>query len=159
MTEPLLRVEKLRLGFRDDLGRLVPVLQDVDLKIEPGEAVALTGPSGCGKSLLARAICGLLPPSAQIMGSIFWRGRELTLNNGRNWQPLRGGSMTLILQEPATSLNPVMRVGPQIAESWALHHPGRQSGLYPNLPPQQLSLPDHQIFVQVIHSSQNPTCL
>ncbi len=127
MTEPLLRVEKLRLGFRDDQGRLVPILQNVDLKIEPGEAVALTGPSGCGKSLLARAICGLLPPSARMMGSIFWRGQELTRNNGRNWRPLRGGAMTLVLQEPATSLNPVMRVGRQIAESWALHHPGRQA--------------------------------
>ena len=123
MAEPLLLVKNLHLSFRQNQAEAMPILQGIDFSMDPGEAVALTGSSGCGKSILARALCGLLPSNTQTQGSIFWRGEELAVNRQNRWKPLRGGAMTLILQEPATSLNPVRRVGSQIAEAWALHHP------------------------------------
>lgn len=125
MTEPLLRVENLKIGFTDDW-----ILQGVDLDIHSAEAVALSGPSGCGKSLMAKALCGLLPASAQMEGRIFWKGRQLSGADGLGWGGFRGNSLNLMLQEPATCLNPVLKVGTTIGEAWTLHHPGQQARVH-----------------------------
>jgi peptide/nickel transport system ATP-binding protein len=127
MAEHLLKVENLKIGFPVESGPMLPIIKGMDLEIFPGEAVALTGASGCGKSLTAKALCGLLPPAAHSSGKIFWQGTELTGAADSRWADLRGGGMTMIMQEPATGLNPVLQVGKQIAESWALHHPGRKN--------------------------------
>ncbi len=122
MTESLLQVENFKVGFAGHW-----ILQGVDLEIFPGEAVALSGASGCGKSLLARALCGLLPAKAHSSGRILWKGTLLSGDDGAGWDGLRGGQLNLMLQEPATSLNPVLSVGRQIAESWSLHHRGQNT--------------------------------
>ncbi len=122
MNDPLLQVENLRVGFADNW-----ILQGLDLEIFPGEAVAISGPSGCGKSLAARAICGLLPASASWQGRILWKGAELTAEGGEGWHGLRGGELNMMLQEPATCLNPVLTVSSQISEAWVQHHPGQKA--------------------------------
>lgn len=93
------------------------LLKGVDLDLDPGQALALVGPSGCGKSLTARALLGLLPPEFAWQGEITWRGVPLSNPAGAKWQDVRGAGLGLILQEPMSSLNPVLRVGDQIAET------------------------------------------
>jgi peptide/nickel transport system ATP-binding protein len=120
--DALLRVENLRVSFPGPASGEGPeVLAGVDLVIGSGEAIALVGPSGCGKSLLTRALLGLLPPDAAWAGAIHWRGERLRHPQGRRWQKVRGGGMALVLQEPQTSLNPVLTVGDQIAETVRAH--------------------------------------
>lgn len=102
------------------------ILSGIDLEIGAGESVALVGPSGAGKSQLARAACGLLPPGAVCSGRIEWEGRRLGPDPD-DWRDLRGGGMTLMLQEPEAALNPVLRIGDQIAESWRRHRGGTRA--------------------------------
>ena len=116
----LLRVQNLTVSFPGSRNGS-DVLAGVDLEVGPGEATALVGPSGCGKSLLTRAVLGLLPPGAAWKGEIYWRGERLRDPHGRRWRDVRGRGMALVLQEPQTSLNPVMRVGDQIAETVRFH--------------------------------------
>jgi len=97
------------------------LLAGIDLVLAPGERVGLVGPSGCGKSLTARAALGLLPPGLGWSGRISWRGQTLTDPRGPSWRKVRGPGMTLVQQEPLTSLNPVLTIGAQIAESLRLH--------------------------------------
>jgi len=116
----LLRVKNLRVSFPGS-GKETEVLAGVDFSIGAGEATALVGPSGCGKSLLTRAILGLLPTGAHWEGEIHWRGERLRDPCERCWREVRGRGMALVLQEPQTSLNPVMKVGDQIAETIRAH--------------------------------------
>lgn len=118
----LLKVENLRVFFPGSVpGDPQAVLAGVDLSLGPGEATALVGPSGSGKSLLTRAVLGLLPPEASWKGSISWKGEPLIHPQGRRWRKVRGVGMALVMQEPQTSLNPVLRVGDQIAETVRAH--------------------------------------
>ena len=118
MTEPLFQIRDLRVFLPGTAG---PVLNGVDLRMDRGQTMALVGPSGCGKSLTVRALCGLLPPDARWSGTIVWRGQELRDPRGPDWQAMRGPGATMVLQEPAAGLNPVLRVGDQIAETVRLH--------------------------------------
>lgn len=109
----LLRCEDLSLGFA---AAPVPLLHGVDLLIGEGEAVALSGPSGSGKTLLARALLGLLPPGAWRQGRLLWEGRDPSAA-ADGWTRLRGGGITWLPQDPLGGLNPLLRVGEQVAES------------------------------------------
>lgn len=118
---PLLDVSDLRVSYQTRSGP-VEALRGVDLKLERGEIVALVGESGSGKSTLAHAIIGLLAPNASIdAGAITWRGEQIAGASSRRYQQLRGREIGLIPQDPTVSLNPVQRIGRQVAEVLKVH--------------------------------------
>ncbi len=92
-----------------------PVFADLDLDLAAGECLAVVGPSGCGKSTLCRALLDLLPAGARLAGSIRWQGVELTADRA-HWHRQRGAGVGLLLQDHRFALDPVRRVGDQIAE-------------------------------------------
>ncbi|MGG5808395.1 ABC transporter ATP-binding protein [Falsiroseomonas sp. CW058] len=120
MADPILEVRDLGVSFPTDRGRLRPV-DGVSLAVEAGKTLAVVGESGCGKSVTALAVMGLLPPGAQITGSIRLAGRELSTLDQEDWRLKRGGEMAMIFQEPMTSLNPAFTAGEQVAEALRLH--------------------------------------
>ncbi len=127
MSDALLRVDDLRVYFDTDAGESRAV-DGVSLDIQPGETLGLVGESGCGKSITALSILGLVPspPSRTLPGSsIRLRGEELVGAPGARLRQVRGAEIAMIFQEPMTSLNPVYRVGNQIAEAVRAH---RQTG-------------------------------
>jgi peptide/nickel transport system ATP-binding protein len=98
-----------------------PLVREVSLEVGAGERVGLIGESGSGKSLTAAAIMGLLPDGLRARGSVCLRGKELLGASERVLSGLRGAEMSMVFQEPMTALNPLMRVGRQVAESIKLH--------------------------------------
>jgi len=118
----LLDVRALRTTFNTANGP-VTALHDVSLHIERGETLALVGESGSGKSVTAYSIMGLLPRrTARIAGGQAWfDGTDLLALDARAMQDIRGNRIAMIFQEPMSALNPVMRIGDQIAEAIRLH--------------------------------------
>ncbi len=116
---PLLDVRDLTLCF----GSSTPVVNGISFHIAPGETLGLVGESGSGKSATSLAILRLLPPTAGISGSILFAGEPLLTLPEPSIRHLRGSRIAMIFQEPMTALNPVMRVGDQIAEALLAHHP------------------------------------
>jgi peptide/nickel transport system ATP-binding protein len=116
---PLLEVRDLAVGFP---GRVV--VHGISFHIDPGEALALVGESGCGKSITAFALMRLLPPAARILhGRVLLDGTDLVAASPRQMRGILGRQVSLIQQEPMTSLNPVLTVGAQIAEVIRRHEP------------------------------------
>ena len=116
---PVLRVENLRLVFETIQGTY-HALNGVDLQIGTKEVVGLVGESGCGKSTLALSAIGLLPvPPARILdgGKIVFKGQNLVTLNESQMETIRGTGISMIFQEPLTSLNPLFTVGDQLEES------------------------------------------
>ena len=121
MEQKTLEVRGLTVCFRTDKGPITPV-NDVSLEVPAGSIVGIVGESGCGKSMTARAIMGLLRyPGKVTAGSVFLEGREITALPERERRKLRGAEISMIFQEPMTSLNPVMKVGKQVEEAIHLH--------------------------------------
>ncbi len=117
----LLSIQDLRIHFKTFEG-VVLAVDGVDLNITPGETVGLVGESGCGKSVTALAILRLLPKrSARIEGQINFLGKNLLKADEETLLNIRGNLVSMIFQEPMTSLNPVMTIGDQIAEALVLH--------------------------------------
>ncbi len=119
-TTPLLHIERLSVAYRQE-GGWVPAVEDVSLTIEPGETLALVGESGCGKSTLGLAITRLTPPAARISGEVRFHDEHLLRCHAAALRRVRGGQIAYVFQDPATSLNPVMTVGDQLAEVLQLH--------------------------------------
>lgn len=119
---PLLSVRNLRTYFRTDDGDALAV-DDVSLDIPAGKTVALVGESGCGKSVTALSIMRLIPrPPGRIAGgSILFENQDLLALSEKDMRKVRGDRISMIFQEPMTSLNPVFRVGNQIAATIRLH--------------------------------------
>ncbi len=117
---PLLEVRNLTVEFATAQGNVTAV-RDVSFQIAPGEVLGLVGESGSGKSVSALAILRLLPPQARIHGDIQFRGEELLAMPEPEMRHIRGAGISMIFQEPMTALNPVMRVGDQIAEAVLAH--------------------------------------
>ncbi len=115
--EPLLRVEDLRVEFSTSAG-VVPALRGVSFEVRPGETLAILGESGSGKSVTAQAIMALLPkPAGSIVGgSILFNGRDLAAEPVGKVRELCATEIGMIFQDPLSSLNPVFRVGWQVAE-------------------------------------------
>ncbi|MFO7817297.1 MAG: ABC transporter ATP-binding protein [Thermodesulfobacteriota bacterium] len=118
----LLNIKQLNVSFALKQGK-VHVLEDISLKINSGETVGLVGESGCGKSMLALSILQLLPqPLAKIAkGEILFKGLDIAQADERQMQGIRGNDISMIFQEPMTSLNPVLKCGEQVAEVLRLH--------------------------------------
>ncbi len=118
---PLLEIADLRIEVAGPEGH-APAVDGVTLSLSPGKVVALVGESGCGKSLTALAALGLLPDAARVVGgAIRYRGRDVLGFSAREWRRYRGREVAIVFQEPMTALNPVMRVGDQVAEAIAAH--------------------------------------
>lgn len=113
----VLTVENLEVAFGD-----LRILRGVSLELEAGKTLGVVGESGCGKSMTGFTIMGMLPSSGRIVaGSIRLEGRELTTLRSREWNEIRGKQIALVMQDPFTSLNPMMRIGHQVAEVLVLH--------------------------------------
>jgi oligopeptide/dipeptide ABC transporter ATP-binding protein len=112
----------------------VAAVRDISLSLAAGETLALVGESGSGKSVTALAIMGLLPPPARLTGRVLFEGRDLAAARPADLQQLRGLRMSMIFQEPMTALNPVMRVGDQIAEAVLAHAPAAGSNALSGFP-------------------------
>ena len=117
---PLLDVANLNIEFMTAEGHVTAV-RDVSFHIDSGEVLGLVGESGSGKSVTALALLRLLPPQARIHGRIEFRGQDLLSLPEQEMRQIRGAGISMIFQEPMTALNPVMRVGDQIAEAVLAH--------------------------------------
>jgi peptide/nickel transport system ATP-binding protein len=121
MSQPVLAIEglTLRLPLMADRAHAV---EDISLSIAAGETLCIVGESGSGKSMIAHAVMGLLPSAVRpVAGKISLAGRDLLMLNDRQMRDVRGVEAGMIFQEPMTSLNPVMRVGDQIIETFEAH--------------------------------------
>ena len=122
MTEPLLEIKALSVQFFTYQG-IVRALEEVNLTIGRGEIMGLVGETGCGKSVMARSILRLIPePPGKIShGEIRFKGEDILKLRPRRLREIRGNDISMIFQEPMSSLNPVFRVGNQIEEVIMLH--------------------------------------
>ena len=122
MTAAVLEISDLQTHFHTRDG-VVRAVDGVSLSIARGETLGLVGESGCGKSVTALSVMRLVPPATGRIaaGSIRFDGRELLTLSSPEMRAIRGNRISMIFQEPMTSLNPVMTVGRQIAETVALH--------------------------------------
>ena len=121
--EAALSISGLRTALKTKDGVLYPV-DGVDLEIPKGKIVGLVGESGCGKSMMANSIMNLLPKNGYVEeGSILFKGMDLASCHEKEKRKLYGDRITLIFQDPMTSLNPVLRVGKQVEEVLRLHKP------------------------------------
>jgi peptide/nickel transport system ATP-binding protein len=116
VTAPLVAIRGLTVAFDGQ-----PALRGIDVSVAPGEAVGMVGESGCGKSVTWLAALGLLPARARIDGSVTIGGQELVGAPAAVLDRVRGGRIAMIFQDPASSLNPVHRIGRQVTEALSLH--------------------------------------
>ena len=122
MSEALLAIQDLSTVF-DSRDGAITAVDGLSLSVGQGEIAGLVGESGCGKSLTALSIMGLLPPPGRVsQGRILFQGEDLLTLPPRRMRALRGREISMVFQEPMTSLNPVFTVGRQIAEEITAHH-------------------------------------
>jgi peptide/nickel transport system ATP-binding protein len=118
---PFLEIKNLMTVFDTARGRIKAV-DGVSLSLNSGETLGIVGESGCGKTMLALSIMRLIPANGRIInGEIFFLGQDLLKKSDEEMRAMRGSEIAMIFQEPMTSLNPVFRVGEQIAEAIRLH--------------------------------------
>ena len=121
MKEPLLNIQNERLSFFTPAGE-VKALNDVSIKMEQGDVLGIVGESGSGKSVTAYSIMGLIEHNGKIIGgTIDFNGHRVNDMSEKEMQKMRGNEVSIIFQDPMTSLNPVFTVGNQIREVIMLH--------------------------------------
>lgn len=118
--EALLEVQHLSVGFEEKNGEKTAV-DDISFVVNKGEILGVVGESGSGKSMTALTVMGIQPEEARISGEIFFRGEEISGLSEEERNRIRGNGMGMVFQEPMTSLNPVLKVGPQVEESLKIH--------------------------------------
>ena len=119
---PVLSVRDLRVAYATPTGMLHAV-DGVSIDVAAGESLGLVGESGCGKSTMGKALMQLLPPGAEMSGSVTLQGEELVGINARRLRKIRGEDMALVFQEPMTRLDPLMRVSDHFVEAIRAHRP------------------------------------
>ena len=129
MTEPsLLTVSGLEVAYHLEEGAST-ALQDVELRVRPGEILGVVGESGSGKSTLSAALLRLLPPNAEVQGGkVLLKGRNLLVLGKEELRRVRGRDLVMIFQDPMLSLNPTFPVGSQMVEVLRSHLEGRRPG-------------------------------
>ncbi|HAD74434.1 MAG TPA: dipeptide/oligopeptide/nickel ABC transporter ATP-binding protein, partial [Gemmatimonadetes bacterium] len=120
MVGPLLTVADLRVGFRTEQG-VVRAVDGVSFDLEPGKSIGIVGESGSGKTVTAKALMNLLPSYAQVEGTVTFDSRDVFAMAAKREKHFWGVEMTMIFQDPMTSLNPVKKIGEQIAEPLRVH--------------------------------------
>jgi peptide/nickel transport system ATP-binding protein len=126
-SAPLLEIRDLDVAFRGTDGKAIPAVRGANLVVYPGQTVAIVGESGSGKSTTAHAIIDLLPGTGHVTGGeILFEGRNITKLRRREAEALRGEGIGLVPQDPMSNLNPVWKIGFQVAE--ALRANGRAKG-------------------------------
>ena len=120
--QPLLQVHNLKTYFYTEDG-VMPSVDGVDFDLHEGETLAIVGESGCGKSVTSLSIMGLVqcPPGKIEAGEILYHSKDLLKISKKEMRSIRGNEISMIFQEPMTSLNPVFTVGRQIMESFIIH--------------------------------------
>lgn len=122
MSEPLVDIDDLTIGYHTKSGKLVHVLRNVSFSIMPGETLGLVGESGCGKSTLGQAMMGFLRPGSQLLGGkVQFSGLDMFNLTSRELEDIRGNQIALIPQNAGEALTPTLRVGNQIVEAIELH--------------------------------------
>lgn len=118
----LLEIKNLSVTFKASTGN-VRAVKNINLTIHPGEIVGLVGESGSGKSVTSLAVMGLLNPgqNVSVEGQVLFNNRNLIAMKREEVENLRGNQMSMIFQDPVDSLNPVMRIGDQVAEAFLIH--------------------------------------
>ena len=129
--KPLLDIRELAVSFATHAGEIKAV-DNVSFQVFPGEAVGIVGESGCGKSVTAHAIMQLItaPPGKYNQGNILFAGVDLLQQTEAEMEKIRGNDISMVFQDPMTSLNPVLTVGLQIAESLQLHQQLSKTAAY-----------------------------
>jgi peptide/nickel transport system ATP-binding protein len=123
MTQPLLSLRDLRVTYTTSEGPL-PAVRGVDLTVERGQIVGVAGESGCGKSTLASTILRLQPANATVTGEVLFKGRDILTMRWGELRAVRWAGASIVFQGALHSLNPVHRIGAQIAEPIRVHTPG-----------------------------------
>lgn len=120
--EQILKIDHLKTYY-DSKSKVVPAVDDVSFSIGKGESIGIVGESGCGKSTVARSILNLLDHSYTRIagGQVLYHGRDILKMNAREMNQIRGKKISMIFQNPLTTLNPVFTIGSQIGEVIALH--------------------------------------
>lgn len=124
MSEPILEVKSLNVRFIKEDGGLFSAVYNSSFEVKPGEVLAIVGESGSGKSVTALSLMGLIDAKKVLYkstNSIVFEGRELTSLSEEEWREVRGNEISMVFQEPMSSLNPLLKVGEQIAEVIRAH--------------------------------------
>lgn len=122
MCEVLLDIRNLSTSFLNGK-EAVTVVDDVSFTVAAGRTLAVVGESGCGKSILSLSLIRLLPNNARTSGQVLMKGQDLTQVPMQQMRQIRGRKVSMIFQEPMTSLNPIMTIGAQLAETLRIHFP------------------------------------
>lgn len=122
MTAPILKIKNLTTSFATANG-IIRAVDNASLELEQGETLAVVGESGCGKTVLSLSIMGLIsdPPGRITGGQVIYKNQDLILMTDKQMQKIRGNHLSMIFQEPMTSLNPVFKIGDQVGETLRLH--------------------------------------
>ena len=138
---PAIEVQHLSIGYRASArADLANVVHDVSFQLEPGQTLSLVGQSGSGKSTIAQAVAGLLPANGGIAGGhVRVAGTDVTRFTDRQWRSLRGSTIGYVPQDPLSSLDPLQRVGAQLAEALRVHQVVPRS----EIPAKVISLLEH----------------
>lgn len=122
MSEPILKVDNLHVDFQT-YGGVVQAVRGVSFEVQAGQTLAIVGESGCGKSVTVQSLMGLIPmPPGRIhQGSATLRGKDILASKLIDGDDIRGREISMIFQDPMTSLNPTMNIGSQIAETLEVH--------------------------------------